>query len=105
MKISELRKLIREEIIKIFEEDEIEYGFDTAEEISNSSFLFTVPNNTSGLEKIKRVKKNLSDIFDIKVVGRNTNKEDKLGTKYDKNEKPIPMDEAKYLSVYVYPKK
>ena len=101
-----LRKIIKEEILNILKEDDFKFSDDT-NRVSNqsASYLFTVPNDKEGIEKIKRVKDNLSDIFTFRIRGRHHDRKEVLGTEYRPGrQNDIPVQQAEYLAVYVDPK-
>ena len=106
MKKSQLKEIIREEILNILKEDE-DFRFDTGTDKKKSaSYLFTVKNDDEGRKRIQTVKDNLRDIFDFRVRGRHHDRKELLGTKYQPGtQNDVPLDDAEYLAVYVDPKK
>jgi len=106
MNNKDLRKIVKEEILSILKEEDFKFSDDT-DRVSNTSasYLFTVPNDRDGIEKIKRVKDNLSDIFTFRIRGRHHDRKEVLGTAYTKGrQNDIPVQQAEYLAVYVDPK-
>jgi len=106
MKKVDLRKIIREEIVKILKEDDFKFSNDTDEtKYRSASYLFTVPNDEEGRDRIERAKETLSDIFTFRVRGRHHDRKELLGSKYRPGIKnDVPLKDAEYLAVYVYPK-
>jgi hypothetical protein len=107
MKSAYLRKIIKEEILSILKEDDFKFNDDT-NRVSNrsTSYLFTVPNDSEGIEKIQKVKDSLSDIFTFRIRGRHHDRKEVLGTEYRPGrQNDVPVQQAEYLAVYVDPKK
>ncbi len=106
MKSSNIRKIIREEIINVLKENDFRFSDDT-DRVSNksTSYLFTVPNDKEGIERIKKVKDALSDIFTFRIRGRHHDRKELLGTEYRPGtQNDVPVKQAEYLAVYIDPK-
>lgn len=106
MNNKDLRKIVKEEILNILKEEDFKFSDDT-NRISNrsSSYLFTVPNDKEGIERIKKVKEDLGDIFSFRIRGRHHDRKEILGTAYQTGrQNDIPVQQAEYLAVYVDPK-
>lgn len=106
-----LQKLIREELeeaIKDLSEERpvnVDAIGDETDRNRSSSYLFTVPNDKEGIERIKRAKEGLSDLFSFRIRPRHDDKKELLGAKYRKGvENTIPIKDAQFLAVYVDPK-
>lgn len=106
MNNSDLRKIVKEEILNILKEEDFKFSDDT-DRVSNSStsYLFTVPNDKEGIERIKKAKEALNDIFSFRIRGRHHDRKELLGTKYAPGrQNDVPLQQAEYLAVYVDPK-
>ena len=107
MNNKDLRKIIKEEILNILKEEDFKFSDDT-DRVSNTStsYLFTVQNDKDGIERIKKAKDALSDIFTFRIRGRHHDRKEILGTAYQPGrQNDIPLQQAEYLAVYVDPKK
>lgn len=107
---SKLKNIVIEELHNVLKEldtIEKEYPYSrTSMESKTDAYLFTVKNDIDGLKKIRTVKDALSDIYRFKVRGRHHDRKEVLGSKYKKfTQNDIPLQQAEYLAVYVYPKK
>lgn len=106
MNNSDLRNMIKEEILTVLKENDFKFNDDAGVTSNRStSYLFTVSNDKEGIEKIKKTKEALSDIFTFKIRGRHHDRKELLGTKYKPGtQNDIPIQQAEYLAVYIYPK-
>jgi len=110
MKQSDLIKMVKEEITSVLSEDGDGIEFqDSTVQIGGSqhpAYLFTVPNNPDGIDRIKRAKDALKDIYTFKLRGRHHDRKELLGAKYiPGRNNEVPLKQAEFIAVYAYPKK
>ena len=107
MKNRDLKKIVKEEILNVLKENDFRFNDDTGR-VSNrsTSYLFTVQNDDEGIQRIKKAKEALGDIFSFRIRGRHHDRKELLGTKYEPGKQnDVPVRQAEYLAVYVDPKK
>lgn len=115
LKGKQLRQVIREEIEDVLKEDDItniipkvpDYkGYDMSKSGGKiDQYLFTVPNNADGIDRIRKVKEALRGFYTFRLRGRHHDRKSVLGDKYRPgSENDIPLKQAEYIAVYVYAK-
>lgn len=73
--------------------------------INSDAYLVTLRNDASGQNQLDMIRKSLGGEYIVKPRGRHHNRKELLGTKYKPgSNNEVPIEQAEFLAVYLYPK-
>lgn len=72
---------------------------------SGDTYLVTLRNDAEGRNQLEMLKKALGDEYIVRPRGRHHNRKELLGTKYKPGtQNDVPLEQAEFWAVYLYPK-